>query len=112
MASVSKVLKARHRDVAMMAYETGITPLEFMLEVMRDDGNDLLIRMDAAKAAAPYVHPKLASVEMKHSGGVTVATLTDAELLEMLSEQGLIAGQVGEETKLIDARDPIELVGK
>ncbi len=37
----------------------GQTPLEFMLMVMRDDKQDLKLRCDMAKSAAPYCHPKL-----------------------------------------------------
>jgi hypothetical protein len=46
--------------------ESGLTPLDFLIEVMRDESQDLAVRIDAAKSAAPYVHPKLASIE--HSG--------------------------------------------
>lgn len=51
---------------------TGITPLEYMISVMRDESNDFDKRLDAAKAAAPYVHPKLANIDLKaeHSGDV------------------------------------------
>ena len=45
--------------------ESGITPLDYMLSVMRDDGNDGAIRLDAAKSAAPYVHAKLSSIDAK-----------------------------------------------
>jgi hypothetical protein len=48
------------------AAEGGIMPLEFMLNVLRDEAVPRDERMDAAKAAAPYVHAKLASVE--HTG--------------------------------------------
>lgn len=48
------------------AAEGGIMPLEFMLAILRDDTVPREERMDAAKAAAPYVHAKLASVE--HTG--------------------------------------------
>lgn len=41
-------------------------PLDYMLEILRDETAPRDDRMDAAKAAAPYVHAKLASVE--HSG--------------------------------------------
>jgi hypothetical protein len=40
-------------------------PLDYMLSLLRDEGLDRDTRMDAAKAAAPYVHAKLASVEHK-----------------------------------------------
>lgn len=44
---------------------TGETPLDFMLRVMRDEGKEFAQRLDMAKAAAPYVHPRLSSVEQK-----------------------------------------------
>lgn len=44
--------------------ESGITPLEYMLGLLRDEMQDPERRLDAAKAAAPYVHAKLSSVEL------------------------------------------------
>lgn len=41
---------------------SGQAPLDYMLQVMRDETQELAKRLDAAKAAAPYVHPRLASV--------------------------------------------------
>jgi hypothetical protein len=38
------------------------SPLEFLVEVMNNSGVDRGTRIDAAKAAAPYVHAKLQSV--------------------------------------------------
>lgn len=52
------------RDIANRAASEGITPLEFMLQVMRDESAERAERLDMAKAAAPYIHPKLTSVEM------------------------------------------------
>jgi len=63
------------RDIADKAATEGITPLEFMLQIMRQeelspdaDPAQVLahqaMRFEAAKAAAPYIHPKLSSVEM------------------------------------------------
>jgi len=46
---------------------SGLTPLDFMLSVMRDGGNDTDTRLDAAKSAAPYVHAKLSSIDAKLS---------------------------------------------
>lgn len=51
------------------ALESGLTPLEYMLYILRNEELSLEDRMDAAKAAAPYVHAKLASVEHKGDGG-------------------------------------------
>ena len=38
--------------------EKGITPLQFMLAVMRDPAQPPSVRMDMAKAAAPFCHAK------------------------------------------------------
>lgn len=42
----------------------GITPLEFLVKTMRDDNQPMNIRVDSAKAAAQYVHPKLSAVTL------------------------------------------------
>lgn len=60
----------RTREVADKSAEDGLTPLEFMLRIMRDETADLAHRLDMAKAAAPYVNPRLANIEFK--GNVTL----------------------------------------
>ena len=45
---------------------SGLTPLDFMLGVLRDEEQTMENRCWAAEKAAPYVHAKLASVE--HAG--------------------------------------------
>jgi hypothetical protein len=42
-----------------MAQRTGVTPLEWMLAIMRNDQVDIRIRAEMAKAAAPFVHARL-----------------------------------------------------
>lgn len=54
----------RTRETAEKAASEGITPLDYMLTVLRDETKDAAVRMDAAKAAAPYMHAKLASVDV------------------------------------------------
>lgn len=44
--------------------ESGLTPLEYMLSVLRDEEADRTLRLDAANKAAPYVHAKLSSIEV------------------------------------------------
>lgn len=43
----------------------GILPLEYMLGVMRDENASTERRDDMAKSAAPFLHPRLQSIEMK-----------------------------------------------
>ena len=47
---------------------SGPTPLDYLVQVMRDESLDLAKRLDAAKAAAPYLHPRLASVAVGNQG--------------------------------------------
>ena len=49
--------------------ESGLTPLEYLLSVMRDLKAEQSDRVDAANKAAPYVHAKLTSVDLKSSDG-------------------------------------------
>lgn len=44
---------------------SGLAPLDYMLSVMRDAQQPPERRDDMAKAAAPYVHPRLSSAELK-----------------------------------------------
>lgn len=54
---------------------SGLTPLDYMLTVMRDETNPKDMRLDAANKAAPYVHPKLANVEHTGPNGGPVAMM-------------------------------------
>lgn len=65
---------ARSREAAEQAAESGLTPLDYMLTILRDETAERKDRMWAAEKAAPYVHAKLANVE--HSGGIDVTTQT------------------------------------
>ena len=47
---------------------SGMTPLEYMLAIMRDPDVSHALKLDAAAKAAPYVHPKLASIDSTHRG--------------------------------------------
>lgn len=55
---------------------SGLTPLDYMLGILRDENAAVERRDDMAKAAAPYVHPRLAAVEHggKIDGTFTVVT--------------------------------------
>ena len=59
--------------------KSGLTPLEYLLSVLRDDARETVERMDAAKAAAPYCHARLSNVEVK--GDVDAPLVTRIELV-------------------------------
>ena len=76
LGSPNKATIARQAEIAA----SGLTPLDYMLQVMRDEEADTAARLDAAKAAAPYVHPRLTSIE--HSGSIGTYDDSDEEKLE------------------------------
>lgn len=45
------------------AIAEGLTPLEYLTSVYQDPNADEAKRIDCAKAAAPYVHPKRAPID-------------------------------------------------
>jgi len=55
---------------------SGITPLDYMLNILRDETKGSEDRMWAAEKAAPYVHPKLAAID--HSGSLALVPHEDA----------------------------------
>lgn len=72
----------RTREIADRAASEGITPLEYMLQVMRAPSAHAdprvqvareAMRFEAAKAAAPYMHPRLAATEHSGPGGKDLA---------------------------------------
>lgn len=80
-------------DVVVKAAENGETPLEYMLRIMRDRLEDNERRDEMAKAAAPYVHARLASAKIEHKD-VTPEVRSSEELrneiLAELAELGIL----------------------
>lgn len=54
-----------NEEARRKALEDGISPLDYLLNLMRDEQEKKDVRLDAAKAAAPYVHAKLSSVDVQ-----------------------------------------------
>lgn len=63
-------LTTKTREIAEKAADGGLMPLEYMLQRLRDETLDSDARFEAAKQAAPYVHPKLSSIESKVDASV------------------------------------------
>lgn len=71
---------------------SGLTPLDYMLNVLRDENASPDARMWAAEKAAPYVHPKLAAVDHTSSDGsmtpkpaLDTSRLSTAALAEIMA---------------------------
>lgn len=98
----NKATAKREKEIA----KSGMTPLEYMLKVMRNPRASHDRRDDMAKAVAPYVHPKLASLQHTGAGGGPIQTVAldrlkgmddkELEVLERaLIQIGLVDGNTG-----------------
>ncbi len=55
----------RTRELLEKAEAGGQSAINYMLEVMRDNKNDTGLRLDAAKAVAPYLYARRAPEDKK-----------------------------------------------
>lgn len=69
----------------------GLSPLAYLLRVMRDEQETPARRMDAAKTAAPFLHPKLATMDVQSAG---LDRMGDA-LVELIERAQADGGGVG-----------------
>lgn len=80
--SPNKATIERQKEIA----DSGLTPLEYMISVMRNESNTLEIRMDAAHKAAPYVHPKLANIDHASKDGSMTPKPNRVELFAVIPD--------------------------
>jgi hypothetical protein len=72
-------------EVQAAIAETGETPRDYMLRVMRDEKVDHARRDAMAKAVAPYCHPHLTAVAVTDES--SRADMTKDELIKSIEEQ-------------------------
>jgi len=89
-------LEARGRRIQKeinkkLSLEAGKSPLDFLLMVMQDKDQRMNMRMQAAVAAAPYCHAKLASVELK--GDATQPLMVQSDIGQALAALAELARQ-------------------
>lgn len=63
----NKKTAARVKLIADLKF-SGKDPVTFFAEILRDEGAPLDLRFAAAKELAPYMHPKLCSIESRTGG--------------------------------------------
>jgi hypothetical protein len=79
-------------EVLARAIQDETTPLEVMLTIMRDPASPAAMKFEAAKAAAPYVHPRLSQVDSRVTRVNDVSELTVEQIDRLLAER-LVAGE-------------------
>jgi hypothetical protein len=73
--------KASKAQVERITCEGKLSPLEYLASIYQSEAEETRTRIEAAKAAAPYVHARLASTELK----AAVTEITQEEWLESLN---------------------------
>ena len=63
-------------DIRKAAQQSGVTPLEYMLAIMRDENEDPDRRARMAMAAAPYVHARPGDLAQGKKAAAEEASLT------------------------------------
>jgi len=92
MAGRPKGSKTRYSTTLQrqMLHSDNPTPLEYLVSVYTDESNSLRDRLDAAKAAAPYVHPRLSTVEVSNQPlDGNAKSISNEQLIAIISGGGL-----------------------
>lgn len=95
--TTDKAMRKISADRVLNATGTGpdATPLAYLLAVMNNAKEKTTVRLQAAIAAAPYVHPKLASVEVKSENTNTLNIQSSiGQALRELAEIARLRGPV------------------
>lgn len=91
----------KHRD-------SGIMPREFLLGIMRDERYPIELRVDCARAAAPYCHSRFAQIEAKIEAEVTTKQdpLAIAQRIAFALQSGMRKGLAQQATP---GREPVTI---
>ena len=84
----TKIRREATREAVEEARAEGITPLEYMLKVMRDENADDKRRDAMAAAAASYMHPRLSNTTVNVNQKRTVEEVSTDDLLAAIKQSG------------------------
>lgn len=84
----TKIRREATREAVNAAKAEGITPLEYMLKVMRDETADDKRRDTMAAAAASYMHPRLSNATVNINQKRTVEEVSTDDLISALQQSG------------------------
>jgi hypothetical protein len=75
--------------------QSGLTPLQYMIGVIRDERNDPRVRLEAAHHAAPYVHSKLTATKLSVKREPMDREAMIARLKVLMDNNPDVLGQLG-----------------
>ena len=79
--TINKRTEARKAAITT-AVEQGLSPLQYMLDTLRNDDADPRDRQWAASNAAPYLHAKLSNIELTGAGGGPVLQRVEMHIVD------------------------------
>lgn len=100
----------RSVDVVAKAMSEGITPVEYMLLIMRDENADPKDRAWAAEKAAPYLHPRPAPldnairIELSDTATLAGVDAAQAKVLQSVADGEITPLQGQSLSNLVEAR--------
>ena len=83
-------INKKTRAIADHARQEGLTPLEYLCGIVRDEKQPQAVRMQAAEKALPYMHPRLEMI----AAMVDQRSTTDYEIKATLEERLAIAQEL------------------
>jgi hypothetical protein len=84
------------QDIANAAAQAGITPLEYMLDILRKEESTSEQKAWAAEKAAPYMHPRLQTTVLTGKDGGPIKQEHEVIMRPQISkEEWLTAHHVG-----------------
>ena len=89
VAGRPKGSKSKKTVALLAAAADGETPLDFLLRNMRDATLDGSVRLDCAKSAAPYLHPRLAATIQATAN--TEDSVLVVEIMKFVTADGSIS---------------------
>jgi hypothetical protein len=114
---LDRISKYSEDQLKEIASRYGITPLEFMVACIRDPAQTMDFRLDAAVAAAPYMHRRMPIGIDNGSGGPVgfytaeqLAKLTDDQLEQLKKAVELLASVANPQPIPIDVT-PTKILG-
>ncbi len=72
----------RSEETAKEIAASGLTPLQYLMDIVRDDAAPRKDRIECARAAAPFCHARLSAIEMDLN--TTKQSLDDYEPAELV----------------------------
>ena len=100
----------RTRAVIDGALAEGISPLDYMIAVMRDPNADQRRRDEMARSAAPFVHPRLSTVDASVDATASTQRIGSVNILAIESGCFLTEAQIANPSILLEFAKPTLIV--